>query len=495
MIDGGLYARWREAVAVPPHAANDALAVGPPERWLQQIWRHQRLRRGELRTLDGQALRILHPGFWNREPGPDFRDAVIQFGDQPPLRGAVEIDVAASAWRGHGHDRNPAFAGVILRVVWTAPAVREPVGPVCLALEPFLDTPLNELAGWLEAEAPELTPLLMSGRCAAPLRTLPGPALVELCRQAAAVRLGAKAAQLSARAKIGGWERALWEGLFAALGYKHNAWPFRVLAETLDLGAHEPLEDAAAWEARLLGLAGLLPAPAGRKSAPALQSLWDIWWRERERFHDRLLPEGVWQFAGIRPANHPQRRLALAARWLAQPRFVRDLEAWLHEARAHPAAALLERLSPRDSGAWARQWTLAGRPVGTTAPLLGAARATDLAMNILLPWFLARARAGGNETLCRRIETWYLDWPAGEDNALLKLTRQRLLGDRPLRGLRGAAVQQGLLQIARDFCARSDAICSACQFPALVGAWAATEPGTKPGGTATRGQDAQSTSR
>jgi len=37
--------------------------------------------------------------------------------------------------------------------------------------------------------------------------------------------------------------------------------------------------------------------------------------------------------------------------------------------------------------------------------------------------------------------------------------------------LQGAAVQQGLIQIVRDFCDRSNALCDNCQFPELVEQW------------------------
>ena len=49
---------------------------------------------------------------------------------------------------------------------------------------------------------------------------------------AARVRFQTKAAQFRARARHAGWEQALWEGLFRALGYKHNVWPMQNLAES-----------------------------------------------------------------------------------------------------------------------------------------------------------------------------------------------------------------------------------------------------------------------
>jgi len=60
-------------------------------------------------------------------------------------------------------------------------------------------------------------------------------------------------------------------------------------------------------------------------------------------------------------------------------------------------------------------------------------------------------------------------WP--RNNALLRLARQRLFGRADLRWLKSAAAQQGLLQIVRDCCNHSNAICSQCPFPDLVRSW------------------------
>ena len=61
-------------------------------------------------------------------------------------------------------------------------------------------------------------------------------------------------------------------------------------------------------------------------------------------------------------------------------------------------------------------------------PLLGEQRVTDLAVNVILPWLWTRAVAGKNEKLRAEIEHRYAVWPAAEDNAVLRLARQRLLG-------------------------------------------------------------------
>jgi hypothetical protein len=104
-------------------------------------------------------------------------------------------------------------------------------------------------------------------------------------------------------------------------------------------------------------------------------------------------------------------------------------------------------------------------------PLLGDARATDLAVNVVLPWLWIRAVEGKNEKLQHIVEQRYFAWPAAEDNSVLKLARQRLLGSSNARVLKNASAQQGLMQIVRDYCEHSNAVCENCRFPELVRDW------------------------
>jgi len=484
------YAAWR----APDHPG-DVLRDGneaPPERLLQAIWRHQRLRRDRLRTADGRMVRILHPGFVSVEGGPDFRGAVIQLGDAPPASGDVEIDLRTGGWRAHGHDRNPNFKNVILHVVWEQFGVPPSGGlpgqsrlkaelqnkpPAILSLYGALDAPLAELALWLEHDSPRVLPEKLRGQCCAVLRDLDEPRQDRILHAAARVRFQAKAEQFRTRARHAGWEQACWEGLFRALGYKHNVWPMHNLAETRPRWPCGP-EPVGVIQARLLGLAGLLPGECPRAAADGavyLRRLWDSWWREREEFSDRILPRPVWRFHGLRPANHPQRRLALVAHWLADGRWLAGLEDWC--AAEIPdgklAGSLRRRLEVKRDEFWSWHWTFRSARLPAPQPLLGAARTADLAVNVILPWLWARAAAGGNEKLRRVIEHRYAVWPRAEDNSLLKLARQRLLGVGRSRALRNAAAQQGLIQILRDFCEHSNALCEQCRFPALVRGWVA----------------------
>ncbi|MBI4663495.1 MAG: DUF2851 family protein [Verrucomicrobia bacterium] len=430
--------------------------------------------RDQLKTLDGQPVRVLHPGFWNREAGPDFRGAVVQIGSGGPRHGDLEIDLHPRLWKGHHHDQNPSYRNVILHVVWDGDRSGSSVLPV-LPLKSVLDSPLTDLKAWLDQTSTQNWLTLLSGKCAAPLREVPASLAGQILNQAARVRLRAKAAQMQARAQQAGWEQALWEGLFGTLGYKHNVWPMRRLAElrtafgSVETGSSSVL----VWQARLLGLAGLLPAQLTGTRCHAdryLRQLWDIWWREREEYSDVILPEVVWRLSGLRPANRPQRRLALAAHWLASGDLSARLERWF--ATAMPdrdlPSSLLEVLQARRDDFWSWHWTFRSARLPQPRPLLGAQRVTDLAVNVILPWFWVRAEAGKNEALQQLADRRYFVWPKAEDNALLRMARQRLFGGERVCWLNTAAGQQGLLQIVRDFCDHSNALCEHCQFPELV---------------------------
>nr|WP_276607563.1 DUF2851 family protein [Limisphaera ngatamarikiensis] len=462
----------------------------PTERLLQAIWMHQRILRDQLQTCDGRRLEVLHPGFPRPEGGPDFEKALFRVDGGPVQEGDVEVDIHARGWRDHGHDLSPRFARVLLHVVWESGdpdantlAVSGPgrQPPFTLALKDRLDAPLEELLLWLDRGEATVWPEALRGACHAPLTRLPPGELEAVLEEAGLARFEAKLLHFQARARAVGWEQALWEGLFRGLGYKHNTWPMQWLAERRHRW-WEPGMAAETLQARLLGLSGLLPEETRSlppDSARFLRKLWDIWWRDRGPLADCCLPRNAWRLHGVRPANHPERRLALAAYWLAEPDWVRRIEQWgtLDLPASALVPTLLQRMQPGARAFWSRHWTLRSGSSTESEGWIGAARVTELAVNVVLPWLGARARAAGHDALWERVRQRYLSWPSAADNAAFRLARQRLLGGRPLRGSSArAALQQGLIQILRDFCDHANARCEGCPFPAALEARGGSVP-------------------
>ncbi len=250
------------------------------------------------------------------------------------------------------------------------------------------------------------------------------------------------------------------------------------LAELLPEMGFEPgaaPESHRVWQARLLGVSGLLPdgseeTRADRSTNRYVRSVWDQWWRERDGLADAILPRSIWRMGGQRPANHPQRRLALAAHWLSTPDLPARIVDWfsspIREGKLLPSLSAI--LKARPDKFWESRWTLKSKPMEQPRPLLGETRVTDIAVNVVLPWFWTRCASGGDAGLRRTAESRYFAWPKAQDNAALRLARQRLLGGAHSRRLTTAAIQQGLMQVVRDFCCHSNAICEDCRFPELV---------------------------
>jgi hypothetical protein len=292
-----------------------------------------------------------------------------------------------------------------------------------------------------------------------------------LLEDAARHRLGRKGSEYGARARHSGWDQALWEGLLAGLGYRNNTWPLRRIAELAPLPEGVELGSIECAQARLLGLGGFLPLDPGSGLPGYVRSLWDHWWRDRARFGTVMIPQDAWRLAGLRPANHPQRRLALAAHWMLQPDLPNRLvNAILASGPDDPSDAVAEVLLPPRDPFWEQHWTLAGR-TGGVSPLLGSARITDLAINVILPWIWARAQVAQGTVVRETVERRYFEWPAGEDNAVLRMARLRLMGGERRKLPRRAALQQGMLQVSDDFCSATNALCQGCRFPELVASW------------------------
>ncbi|MEE9201650.1 MAG: hypothetical protein V3U31_00460 [Dehalococcoidia bacterium] len=215
-------------------------------------------------------------------------------------------------------------------------------------------------------------------------------------------RFAARAAEFAHRLAHAGAGQVLYQGVAEALGYSANREGFRELA-------------------RRLPLAGALPrageGPGGvcsRLSAAA-----------------RGIP---WRCDGVRPVNHPARRLLALGHLL----FCFGSVGWVEGLEALVCGAE----SPKDIAAGL---VVPGRPA-----LLGAARAGEIAVNVLLPFFYAWGQRQGDARLPARALSLYRRYPP---LAASGLTRHMvgLLGME--RGVAGSARrQQGLIHLHHTYC-------------------------------------------
>lgn len=87
------------------------------EDFLHHIWDSKKFAVTALTTQQGEALQILHSGYYLQQAGPDFFNAQLRIGNQK-WAGNVEIHIKSSDWYVHQHENDSAYDSVILHVVW-----------------------------------------------------------------------------------------------------------------------------------------------------------------------------------------------------------------------------------------------------------------------------------------------------------------------------------------------------------------------------------------
>jgi hypothetical protein len=407
-------------------------------------------------STSGDPVEVVQFGTWNRETGPDFRDAVIRLNKGEPIRGCIEIDVTDRSWETHGHALNPAFEETVLHVFFEK-SERE----FFTRTKSNRNVPqvLIDLAAFPEAFAANI-PLARPGRCQAPLRNLSEDRVRSLLNGAAQFRLRKKAAQIRNKIESHGRDETVFQEVANALGYKENRLPFTLIAQRLDLKLLRSNPPNA--EALLFGVAGFLESPDlgvyKTTTRQYVRDLWDRWWPHRDEFQRMILPRNVWRITGTRPANHPQRRLAalsiIAREW---PRARRVFDKT--DMRAiRKFFASLEHLF------WSSHFTLTSAPSATAMALVGESRMAEILGNVLFPLWM-----------CDNFDVWtdYTKLTAHLSNRRLETGATRLFGDDPRRSafLKTVAHQQGILQIYEDFCLRDNSDCAHCPFPEQMAKW------------------------
>lgn len=431
-----------------------------PELELQSLWFAGAFGRDFVST-SGQRVRIVQFGHWNHGAGPDFTDAALDLDGERHV-GDIELDPEPQDWERHGHGANDAFNRVILHLFagesraefFTRTAEHRNVCQVALDLESLREAYPRH--GWV----PEAKP----GRCSHPLREMDSARLESLLVSASQYRLEVKAHRLGLTSGVHGSEEAVYQGIAEALGYRPNKLPMRVLAQRFPV--HELLTlEPAEREACLFGASGFIshePFEGGDEATRAyLRGLWDAWWKRRDV--TAPLPPLDWKLSGIRPVNHPHRRLGalteLVHRWR---KFARLLP--LKEIPALWPKKVHEFLSELEHGFWSRHYTLRSKPVATPLALIGKDRINDILGNVLFPLAVSKDR-----------EQWdaYTRLPGSVDNEKLRRAMLRLFHDRP--GVEKLAKayyrQQALLQIYEDFCLEDHSECADCPFPEQLSQW------------------------
>jgi hypothetical protein len=425
------------------------------ERHLQCAWFDAALRPAALSTADGETVTVEDPGVWNLEAGPDFLGAALRIGpERRHIAGDVEIHIHPNDWRSHGHGTDPRYASVRAHVTFfpgRLPPGDLPPGCVQVALKdalaanPFFSFENVDLVAYPFATRAPVPP------CMTELKAWPIDARSQLLDAAGEERLRRKAERMLLAIEERGRDQVVYEEIMAALGYKQNKQAFRHIAAlvTLDRLRAESAGSAHAAYALLLGVSGLMPADLAPEwddeTRGFVRGVWDAWWKMRDRWAGRALARSSWNLAGLRPLNHPARRLMAAAELFAVAKDVADPRRW-----------------QLDGGYWRFRQGLGGKRSAEPIALVGEDRVNGVLVNVTVPLLAASGRRDAVASILDQL-------PGGQDNAVLRQTALNLFGqDHTPKIYNTGLRRQGLVQVFHDYCLNDRSRCASCSFPALL---------------------------
>ncbi len=428
------------------------------EKLVSRIWQRQLV--AEMVTDAGERLQVIHHGRLSSINGCDFRDAVFTI-DGEMITGDVEVHVKSSQWYEHGHHRDPKYNNIALHVVWwhdsqTPTWLQNGRAVPTVYLNSYLNGGLEHLDNkFSSAGEPCCQAILYSDT----------ESLIKLLAAAGEDRLAAKTS-LFCRAMNGtDAEQVLYRAIARGLGYTQNAEPCEKVADKLPirvLGKIKPGADIIR-QALILGTAGLLPSQRLKtrnktmedKETDRLEHIWQSLGTEES------LNEDDWCFFRVRPVNFPTRRLISLSYLIARYCQTGLLQGILSLVRQTPPGAehrwLENGLTVCDQGYWADHVDF-GITMKKNSSLLGRSKASEVAVNAVLPFVCAWGEEAGEPELRKKATEAYRRYPKLEDNELSRHMKQqlRLKPDVHL----SACQHQGLIHIFKTYCRRRD--CGQC---------------------------------
>jgi hypothetical protein len=452
-----------------------------------------------LKLDDGRRVEVLSPGWWNVESGPDFLKAELLIEDVGYLKGDVEVHTTTSAWWQHGHQWQKDYNGVILHVTLWSDGKKRPVqlqnGDTIpqLTLSKFVDEEIDELVEVVdmegEAEIPNGTDSF-DRYCKTAIKNgdLPLDRLGDLLDIAGDHRLHVKIDKMDSLLENNTPDQVLYQNLAEALGYKNNRMPFLQLAHCLPIKKLRELcpldagyEDKRhVIEAVFYGAGGFLETDANSnyddQTREYRRSLLETWRSMPDSVRAHQMGKNHWNFADMRPSNHPLRRIAALASLYAQHinmglfgRILKAIENAVPAKRRRLDTTLRDAVTDFFTSLshpyWSRRYTFGTGERPEEIRLVGRGRAVDILINVIIPLYAAYACRERNKALAGRVVNIWMGLPRNGHNAVTGRMCRTMFGQN-MGVINSTRREQGLHQLYNDFC-NAETGCEACIITSL----------------------------
>jgi len=405
-----------------------------PEEFLQYIWGNRLFKTDGLLTHHGEQLEILDTGKHNTNSGPDFFNARVKIGDTT-WAGNIEIHQKTSDWQKHKHQADKAYDNVILHVseemdARTFRTNGEEIPVLLLQYPKHLAQNYQQLLEantWIPCEKifHKIDPIV--------LQLGFNRLMIE--------RLESKTGEIESRLQQNNndWNETFYQMLARMFGFKINAIPFELLAQSLPSGI------LAKHSNSLFQLEALLFGNAGLLNSELLGDDYFLQLREEYSFlYKKYKLKGIeshlWKFMRLRPVNFPTIRISQLAALLygTKALFSKIIE-------TDNVESLISLFKVRASKYWNNHYKFNKASTKNSSKELGESSARILIINVVIPFLFVYGEKQNKEELKNRALDFLEKIPA-ENNTILR--RWEELGIHA----RSAFESQALLQLKKHYC-------------------------------------------
>jgi len=276
-----------------------------PEDFLHYVWQFRSFNNNDLKTADGENLKILHQGFLNKNAGPDFSNSKIQLGETI-WAGNIEIHIKASDWLKHNHQTDASYDNVILHVVYENDVeIKRMDGSVLPVLELK-----NRIADELIEKYENLFLTLTDFPCIAQIKIVDKLIVDSFLSRTLIERFEQKThAVIETLNELNGnWDETFYRFMARNFGFKINALPFELFAKAIPQQIYSKHKDNPLLiEALVFGSAGFLNDNFREEYPGRLKKEFQFL---KKKYKIQAIEVTVWKFMRMRPQNFPTIRLA-----------------------------------------------------------------------------------------------------------------------------------------------------------------------------------------
>lgn len=479
------------------------------ESILYQIWKDQNFKK-TFQTTEGREIVVLDSGTFNDQlAGPDFLNARVRIGNITYV-GDIEIDNSYTDWKAHGHNIDSKYSKVVLHAslinkinqdsVYTRDGRKIP--SICLS--DYIDKKIiNNLQ---TDQADEQGNYYSSLKCYSAIHAIENKNVNDFLVQMGVQRFERKRKKIYQRLKelqfleeLGirepvisyelspkfhekefsfedfkspeVWKQLLYEQIFDALGYNKNRTQMLEVAKNLDMKILQQIENDGAtiekYEAALFNVSSLFPDSLSGFDEEE-KKYWErlhLHWTSIQPFYDsRFLSADKWNFFRLRPQNFPTVRLAGGARILNEIINNNLIEVIIKKVDEIInlnvlVGSLRSVFIIKSNGYWKNHF-IAGKLASKELNyFIGASRADEIVINIILPFLSIYFDVYGNKKLSQKVMKVYSTYSQSIDNRIVTdIADMFNLQNEISRTI----ISQGILELFRSLCSKNK--CLDCEI-------------------------------